>query len=416
MNNRNLKQQYRELQTDIFPAKMEISFGEDSFRQSLRFEKVTWSIAGQEKGLRYGENPHQKAALYRLVNGNLVLGDVATVSPEAALVSHAELKKSGKHPGMINITDVDSALNILRYFPDDPTTVIIKHNNPCAVAQRPELAESFQAAFMADPIAAFGGVVAVNREIDKATAEEISAHYTEVVAAPAYSEAAMAVLEKKKNLRIMEIRNIDRLQQLTAAPHIDFRSLIDGGLIVQWSYTTRILSTEDFLPAETDYKDTHYTINRRPTPRELQDLLFGWQVESGVTSNSVLYVKNRTTIGIGTGEQDRVGCAEIARDKAYAKTRARVALSQFESSYRELRTSQQEEVDRYIAEFHGDIKGSVMVSDGFFPFRDGVEVGLREGVTAVVQPGGSLRDFESIEACNEYDAAMVFTGERSFRH
>lgn len=416
MNNRNLKQQYRELQEDNFPDTMEISFGEDSYRQSLKFEKVTWTIEGEKKGLRYGENPHQRAAQYRLVNGNIVLGDVESVTPESALVSAAVLKKSGKHPGMINITDVDSALNILRYFPDDPATVIIKHNNPCGVAQRADLSESYYDAFMADPIAAFGGVVAVNREVDKATAEEITSHYTEVVAAPSYSPEAMAVLEKKKNLRIMEIRNIERLQQLTAAPHIDFHSLIDGGLIVQWSYATRILTEQDFLPAETDYKGQHYQVNRAPTRTELQDLLFGWQVESGVTSNSVLYVKNRTTVGIGTGEQDRVGCAEIARDKAYAKTRQRVSLARFNTPYRDLDASQREEIDRYIQAHNGDIRGAVMVSDGFFPFRDGIEVGLREGVTAVVQPGGSLRDFESIEACNEFDAAMVFTGERSFRH
>ena len=416
MNNRTLKQQYRELQADNFPATMEISFGEDSYRQSLRFEKVTWTIDGEEKGLRYGENPHQQAALYRLVNGNLVLGDVAAVSPEATLVTAAQLKKSGKHPGMINITDVDSALNILRYFHGEPATVIIKHNNPCGVAQRAELSESYHDAFMADPIAAFGGVVAVNREVDKATADEISAHYTEVVVAPAYSPEAMAVLEQRKNLRIMEIQNIERLRQLSAAPHIDFHSLLDGGMVVQWSYNTRILSEEDFLPAETNYKGEHYKVERQATKQELIDLLFGWQVESGVTSNSVLYVKNRTTIGIGTGEQDRVGCAEIARDKAYAKTRERVALTQYKNTYRDLRTAQQEEIDHYLALSHGEIKGGVMVSDGFFPFRDGIEVGLREGVTAVVQPGGSLRDFESIQACNDFRAAMVFTGERSFRH
>src|SRR6056297_530699 len=416
MTSRNLTQQYHELNADNFPQTMKISFGEDSYLQTLQFEKVTWSIGGEEKGLRYGENPHQSAALYRLLNGNLVLGDVEAVSADSALVSAAQLRKSGKHPGMINITDVDSALSILRYFPERPTAVIIKHNNPCGVAQRDSLAESYTQAFMADPVAAFGGVVALNREVDAATAKEINRHYTEVVVAPSYTDEAMQLFEKKKNLRIMEIKNIERLQQLTAAPHIDFHSLIDGGLVLQWSYTTRIMTTADFLPAETEYKGRQYRVNRTPTEAELQDLLFGWQVESGVTSNSVLYVKDRMTVGIGTGEQDRVGCAEIARDKAYAKSRARVALSQFESSYQELSTSQQEEIDRYLSEFHGDIKGSVMVSDGFFPFRDGVEVGLREGVTAVVQPGGSLRDFESIEACNEFDAAMVFTGERSFRH
>ncbi|MCF7914291.1 MAG: IMP cyclohydrolase [Spirochaetaceae bacterium] len=416
MTNRNLKQQYHELHTDNFPRTMHISFGEDSYLQTLQFEKVTWSIGGEEKGLRYGENPHQSAALYRLLNGNLVLGDVKSVSADSALVSAAQLRKSGKHPGMINITDVDSALSILRYFPERPTAVIIKHNNPCGVAQRDNLAESYVRAFMADPIAAFGGVVALNREVDAATAEEINRHYTEVIVAPSYTDGAMQLFEKKKNLRIMEIKNIERLQQLTAAPHIDFHSLIDGGLVLQWSYTTRIMTTADFLPAETEYKGKHYRVNRAPTEAELQDLLFGWQVESGVTSNSVLFVKDRTTVGIGTGEQDRVGCAQIARDKAYAKALQRFSLNRYGKNYQELAQTKQAQIDSEVHERHADIQGGVMVSDGFFPFRDGVEVGLHEGVSAVVQPGGSIRDFETIEACNDFGAAMLFTGERSFRH
>ncbi len=416
MSSKNLKQQYRRLLEDNFPGTMEISFGESTFKQTLRFEKVTWNIENEEKGLRYGENPHQPAALYRLVNGNLVLGDVKAITPDSALVSAAQLKKSGKHPGMINITDVDSALNILRYLPEEPATVIIKHNNPCGVAQRPDLSESYVAAFMADPIAAFGGVVAVNREIDHATAQEILKHYTEVIVAPSYTDSAMELFEKKKNLRIMEIGDISRLQELTAAPHIDFHSLIDGGLIVQWSYETRIATVDDFLPAETEYKGSSYKVKREPTEKEFQDLLFGWQVESGVTSNSVLYVKDKTTVGIGTGEQDRVGCAEIARDKAYAKCAQRRSLLQYGSNYVDIDESKQKEIDLYVQEQKGDILGGVMVSDGFFPFRDGIEVGLKAGVTAVVQPGGSVRDFESVEACNDYNAAMVFTGERSFRH
>ncbi len=414
--NRNLTQQYHELHTDNFPRTMQISFGEDSYLQTLRFEKVTWSIGGEKKGLRYGENPHQSAALYRLLNGNLVLGDVEAVSPDSALVSTAQLRKSGKHPGMINITDVDSALSILRYFPERPTAVIIKHNNPCGVAQRDSLADSYIQAFMADPIAAFGGVVALNREVDAATAEEINRHYTEVIVAPSYTDGAMQLFEKKKNLRIMEIKNIERLQQLTAAPHIDFHSLIDGGLVLQWSYTTRVLTSSDFLPAESEYKGRQYRVQRAPTEAELQDLLFGWQVESGVTSNSVLYVKDRVTVGIGTGEQDRVGCAQIARDKAYTKAVQRFSLNRYGKNYHELEQAQQAQINSEVQERHADIQGGVMVSDGFFPFRDGIEVGLREGVSAVVQPGGSVRDFESIEACNDFGAAMVFTGERSFRH
>jgi phosphoribosylaminoimidazolecarboxamide formyltransferase/IMP cyclohydrolase len=413
MSNSTLKNKYRDILKDSFPMDMEIRLGS---QEPLRYEKVTWNIDGEERGLRYGENPHQPAALYRLVNGNLVLGDVRAVGPEVELTSSAKLLKSGKHPGMINITDVDAALNILRYFGEKPVTVIVKHNNPSGVARRQDLTESYLAAYMADPIAAFGGVVALNRELDAETAREICARYTEVVVAPAYSSRALREFEKKKNLRIMEIRNMDRLRELTARPSLDFTSLIDGGLVLQWAYRTSILTRGDFLPALAEYKGVEYRVERQPTETELEDMLFGWQVEAGVTSNSVLYVKNDTTVGIGTGEQDRVGCARIARDKAYEKCRERISLMDFHKSYSHLEEGEKERVDLFVTEEHGGIKGGVMVSDGFFPFRDGVEVGLKEGVTAVVQPGGSLRDFESIQACNEYGAAMMFTGERSFRH
>ena len=160
-----------------------------------------------------------------------------------------------------------------------------------------------------------------------------------------------------------------------------------------------------------------YRISRPPTDAEARDLLFGWLVESGITSNSVIYVKDGTTVGIGTGEQDRVGVAEIARDKAYRKLADRICWQRHGKPYN-LLTGQRErrEVDEAVKEQRGGLKGARMVSDAFFPFRDGVEVGIREGISAVIQPGGSERDFEVIEACNEADVAMVFTGQRSFRH
>ncbi len=413
MGKNDLKKQYREIQEDNFPPTMEIKLGEG---EALKFEKVTWNVNGELKGLRYGENPHQPAALYRLQNGNLVLGEVKAVDPQVELTSSARLLKSGKHPGMINITDVDAALNILRYLDKKPASVVVKHNNPSGVARRDDLTESYLAAFMADPVAAFGGVVALNREVDVETAREICERYTEVVVAPGFSGGAMEEFNRKKNIRVMEIANIDRLRELTVRPALDFTSLIDGGLVLQWAYRTVIEGKEDFLPAVTEYRGEKYRVERKPSQDELEDLLFGWQVEAGVTSNSVLYVKNGTTVGIGTGEQDRVGCAMIARDKAYGKCRQRRALMKFGKVYGELEEDRRREIDEYVRTEKGDIRGSVMVSDGFFPFRDGVEVGLIEGVTAVVQPGGSIRDFESIQACNEYGASMVFTGERSFRH
>jgi len=416
MSTSDLKKQYKEIATDHFPALIEMHFGEDSYQQVLQYEKVTWKIGGKEQGLRYGENPHQPAALYRLKNGNLVLGDVKSVGPEVRLASDVKLLKSGKHPGKINITDVDSALGILRFLSDTPATVIMKHNNPSGAARRASLVESYNAAYMADPVAAFGGAVAVNREVDIETAREICQRYTEVVAAPDFTDGAMSEFEKKKNLRIMEIRDIERLQGFTVVPHLDFHSLMDGGMVLQWSYRTRVLTVDDFLPAETEYKGKKYTSDRMPTEAELSDLLFGWHVESGVTSNSVLYIKDGTTVGIGTGEQDRVGCARIARDKAYEKCRYRQALAVYGHGYDTLEAAEKAVVDEYVLDNRGDIRDSVMISDGFFPFRDGVDVGLSEGVKAVAQPGGSIRDYESIEACNEHNAAMVFTGERSFRH
>ena len=165
------------------------------------------------------------------------------------------------------------------------------------------------------------------------------------------------------------------------------------------------------------YKGKEYAVRRPPSAKELDDLLFGWLVETGITSNSVIYVKDGATVGIGTGEQDRVGVAEIARDKAYRKLADRLAWESFQAPYSGLeKPGARAEIDREVARQKGGIAGSCMVSDGFFPFRDGVDVGIREGVTAVVQPGGSDRDFESIEACNEAGVAMVFTGQRCFKH
>jgi phosphoribosylaminoimidazolecarboxamide formyltransferase/IMP cyclohydrolase len=370
-----------------------------------------------DKGLRYGENPGQEAALYRLVNGNLTLGDVTAIQPGRYLASNAELLQSGKHPGKINITDADSGLNILRYLTDVPATVIMKHNNPCGAALGETLAEAYHKANMADRLAAFGGAIALNRECDKATADLIARNYSEVVIAPEFAEGVMDIFAAQKNLRVMRIGNMARLQDFATQRVVDFKSLIDGGMIVQWSFQPEARTVDAFQPAVTTYKGQEYRINRRPTPREAADLLFGWLVEAGVTSNSVLYVKDGVTVGIGTGEQDRVGVAEIARDKAYRKLADRLCWEQHGIPYNTLTDAHaRRAIDAAVVEAKGGLIGSCMVSDAFFPFRDGVEVGIREGVTAVVQPGGSARDFETIEACNEADVAMVYTGQRSFRH
>ncbi|MBD3322838.1 MAG: IMP cyclohydrolase [Chitinivibrionales bacterium] len=413
----DLKAAYKTIMDDHFPETMEISFSGRNGKQTLIYEKASWVIDGVRKGLRYGENPGQEAALYKLINGNITLGGVTSIMPGKYLASDIELLQSGKHPGKINITDIDNALNILRYFSDTPCTVIVKHNDPCGVARGNSPSESYHKALMADRIAAFGGAIAINREVDKETAERICESYSEVIAAPSYAPGVAEIFAQKKNLRVMQISAIENLGAFIGRRFIDFKSLIDGGVIAQWSYSPSATTRDKLIPAQSTYKGTEYRINRPPTDSEYDDLLFGWLVESGITSNSVIYVKDGVTVGIGTGEQDRVGVAEIARNKAYRKLADRICWEKHTTSYALLNdTDARAAIDAEVAEKKGGLTGSCMISDAFFPFRDGVDVGIREGVSAILQPGGSLRDFESIEACNEADVAMVFTGERSFKH
>ncbi len=413
----DLKKMYRTIMDDQFPPKMEISFVDENNRQTLFYEKVTWTIDNVQKGLRYGENPGQEAALYRMVNGNLVLGDTQTIQPGQYLASDIELLQSGKHPGKTNLTDADNSLNILRYFVDKPGAVIVKHNNPCGVALADTLVDAYLKANMADRVAAFGGCIALNRAVDRATAEAIVQQYSEVVVAPDFEPGVMDVFAAKKNLRVVKIGNIERLQSFVGQRCVEFKSLIDGGIIAQWSFVPTSRSREDLKIAETDYKGRLYKINRAPTDREYEDMLFGWLVESGITSNSVIYVKDLVTVGIGTGEQDRVGVAEIARDKAYRKLADRYCFEGLGIPYNELKDADKKaEFDGRVAREKGGLIGGTMVSDAFFPFRDGVDVGIREGITAVIQPGGSGNDYQSIEACNEADVTMVYTGQRSFKH
>ncbi|MBW2366930.1 MAG: IMP cyclohydrolase [Deltaproteobacteria bacterium] len=413
----DLKKMYRTIMDDQFTPNLEISFVDGDNRQTLFYEKVSWTIDGVNKGLRYGENPGQEAALYRLVNGNLVLGDTRTLQPGQYLVSDITLLQSGKHPGKTNLTDADNALNILRYLTEAPTAVIVKHNNPCGVAQSNTLADAYRKAYMADRVAAFGGCIAVNRVVDKETAEEIFEQYAEVVVAPAYEAGVMDIFSRKKNLRVIEIGNIDRLTNFVGQAYVDFKSLVDGGIIAQWPFTPTARTREGLKPAACEYKGKRYQIERAPTDTEYADMLFGWLVEAGITSNSVIYVKDQVTVGIGTGEQDRVGVAEIARDKAYRKLADRYCFESLGMPYNELADADKKaEFDARVSEEKGGLIGSTMVSDAFFPFRDGVDVGLREGVTAIIQPGGSGNDYQYIEACNEAGATMVYSGQRSFKH
>jgi len=426
----DLKKMYRTVMEDHFPDSMEISFDNQKLILRKRAWKFPDSKSGEliEKGLRYGENPGQEAALYELVGGHLSIGGCRFIDPNNGLVSaiqEGDMLQEGKHPGKINLTDLDNGLNILKYLMEKPAAVILKHNNPCGAAYGSSLADAYHRANRADRIAAFGGCLVLNRAVNKDTADLISQNYLEVVAAPDYEEGTLDVLKNRSNLRIIQMSRIDRLAEYIPLRFVDFKSLTDGGIIVQQSPLNKITSSKDFRLAETSYQDKVYRVNREPTEKENKDLIFGWFVEQGVTSNSVLYVKDECTVGIGTGEQDRVGVAEIAVYKAYQKYADALCYDRYGISYKDLELAiekgerdrdQKQEVDSATEAANGGLKGAAMVSDAFFPFRDGIDVGIRRGISAVVQPGGSMRDWEVIEACNEANVTMVFTGQRAFKH
>jgi phosphoribosylaminoimidazolecarboxamide formyltransferase / IMP cyclohydrolase len=308
--------------------------------------------------LRYGENPHQKAAFY--------------VEPGArhACVGTAE-QLHGKELSYNNLLDLDSALNLVREF-DTPAVVVIKHNNPCGAAAARALVEAFRKAYEGDPLSAYGGVLGFNVEVDEATAEQVTEpnRFIECVIAPSYSEAAFRLLTTrptwKKNVRLLRTGPI---QAAAGARSLDFRR-VDGGLLVQ----TRDVEADDFAHAKVVTK-------RAPTEAEMADLRFAWRVCKHVKSNAIVLAKGGMVVGVGAGQMSRVDSVHIAARKA------------------------------------GDrVRGSVLASDAFFPFRDNVDEAARAGVTAVVQPGGSMRDADSIAACDEHGLAMVLTGVRHFRH
>jgi phosphoribosylaminoimidazolecarboxamide formyltransferase/IMP cyclohydrolase len=427
----DLKKMYTTILGDHFPMEMIVSFGD----QKLVYRKKTWKIVQEdgsvdERGVRYGENPDQEAALYELVNGNLVLGDCRFIAPGNGLVSAInveDMMQVGKHPGKINLSDIDNGLNIMKYLMDRPAAVILKHNNPCGAAYGATLAEAYNRANRADRIAAFGGAIVLNRICDKETAELLNRNYLEVVCAPEFAEGTLEILARRKNLRVVRISRIDRLADFEKYRFVDFKSLIDGGLIVQQSAVNSIRSVNDLKPAVATFKGQEYKVEREPTEREIDDMIFGWAVEHGVTSNSVIYVKEGCTVGIGTGEQDRVGVAEIAVHKAYIKYADILCFDRFGIPYADMvleieqgkrDKKDKEDIDDQARADRAGLPGSVMISDAFFPFRDGADVGIRQGVGAILQAGGSARDFETIVACNEAvpQVAMKYTGQRSFKH
>ncbi len=317
---------------------------------------VTLSLQYQKKqAMRYGENPHQKAAFY--VEPQKVEGSVA-----------AAVQVQGKELSYNNVADTDAALECVKTF-KPPACVIVKHANPCGVAIGETLLAAYERAFKTDPTSAFGGIIAFNQVLDAATAKAIvDRQFVEVIIAPIILEEAKAILATKTNIRVLEYGP----WLPCSVPGIDFKR-VNGGLLVQ----DRDLGT---ITAA----DLKMVTKRAPTAKELEDLLFTWKVVKFVKSNAIVYGKDGMTIGIGAGQMSRVYSAKIAAIKA---------------------------ADEHLA-----VKGTVMASDAFFPFRDGIDQAASVGVTAVIQPGGSLRDNEVIAAADEYGMAMVFTGMRHFRH
>ena len=305
--------------------------------------------------LRYGENPHQNAAFYR------------DVSPAAgSLVTAQQLQ--GKELSYNNIADADAAWECVKSF-DVPACVIVKHANPCGVAVGKDALESYSKAFQTDPTSAFGGIIAFNRPVDKAAAEAVSKQFVEVLMAPSYSAEALAIFKAKANVRVLQIA----LPEGNAGRNTQDIKRIGSGLLIQ-SADNHELSLSDLKVVTTV----------QPTPQQLQDLLFAWKVAKYVKSNAIVFCANGMTMGVGAGQMSRLDSARIASIKA-----GHANLS---------------------------LQGTAVASDAFFPFRDGLDVVVDAGATCVIQPGGSMRDQEVIDAANERGVAMVFSGVRHFRH
>lgn len=310
----------------------------------------TYNLSGQQlQSLRYGENPHQPAAWYQ--TGTTPTGWAAAT------------KLQGKELSYNNLVDLEAARQIIAEFTDNPAATVIKHTNPCGVALGSTLVEAYQKAFNADAVSAFGGIVALNHPIDVATAEELTKTFLECVVAPGCEAAAQEILAAKSKLRILT------LPDLTSGPQETVKA-IAGGFLVQ--------SADDKIA---DSGEWQVVTERQPTPDELAELLFAWKVCKHVKSNAIVITRDRTTLGVGAGQMNRVGSVKIALEQAGVKA-----------------------------------QGAILASDGFFPFDDSVKTAAAAGITAIVQPGGSLRDQDSIKAANELGLVMVLTGTRHFLH
>lgn len=319
-------------------------YGEDSYPPAF------FLVGEKIQDLRYGENPHQRAAFYRLPR-----------VPAGSLAGSRQLQ--GKELSYNNIMDLDAAWNLVREF-QEPVVTIIKHTNPCGTAKGKTAAEAYRRAYEADPVSAFGGIVGCNRPVDKEMAEELVKIFLEAVIAPLFTPEALEILKSKPNLRLLvagEGRDAGLGRQVRP---------VSGGFLVQ-----------DPDIYEVKVSDLKVVTRRQPTQEELEDLLFAWKVVKHVKSNAIVVAKKGVTLGVGAGQMNRVGAARIALEQAGEK-----------------------------------VRGAVLASDAFFPFADTVEEAARAGVTAIIQPGGSVRDAKSIECADKYGLAMVFTGIRHFRH
>jgi phosphoribosylaminoimidazolecarboxamide formyltransferase / IMP cyclohydrolase len=358
LNRQEIRRIYRTAQKEDYPESLKLVLD----GKTIEYSKVRWKVEGQERGLRYGTNPHQKAALYKPTQSNLGLGNVEWV-------------KWGKDgPSATNIEDGSHGLCIVRYF-DRAAVAVLKHLNPSGVAvetSHETLREVYVRARDADPRAAFGSVVVLNRPVDRSIAEELSKTFVEVVYAPGYDESAVMMLNEKKDIRLGKVLVSP---ESSASPYIVV--LEDGSLILEDPYSTKIRSM-DYL------KTLPVATKRHPTNAEYQALLYSWWTACEVRSNAVVFWKDGATLAVGTGQQDRIGAIEGCIEKAHR--------------------------------YGHDLKGSVMASDGFLPKMDNIEAVAKEGVSAIIQPGGSLEDAELIKACDDHKISMVMTGERSFRH
>ncbi|MBU3017037.1 bifunctional phosphoribosylaminoimidazolecarboxamide formyltransferase/IMP cyclohydrolase [Paraglaciecola agarilytica] len=328
---------------------------EDCSESHSAFPRTFNVQMSKKQDLRYGENSHQEAAFY--VENNIQEASVATAT-----------QLQGKALSFNNIADTDSALECVKEFVE-PACVIVKHANPCGVALGENILEAYNRAYQTDPTSAFGGIIAFNRELDGPTAQAIvDRQFVEVIIAPTVSDEAIAIVAAKKNVRLLACG--DWQGQLTEG--YDFKR-VNGGLLVQ---------ERDF--GMVDMEDLTVVSKVQPTEQQLKDLMFTWKVAKYVKSNAIVYCKDSMTIGVGAGQMSRVYSAKIAGIKA--------------------------------ADEGLQVEGSVMASDAFFPFRDGIDAAAAAGISAVIQPGGSMRDNEVIAAADEHGIAMVFTGMRHFRH